>query len=296
MQSQLVADELEKRHSGLQVSLEIIKTTGDRIADRPLYEEGGKGLFVRELEQALLDGRIDLAVHSFKDVPVTMPLVAQENLVIAAVPLRADPRDVLVCDQVKTLDQLPPGSRIGTGSLRRRCQILAKYPNLAVLPIRGNIDTRLNKLAAGEYDAIVLALAGVRRGGLYDASRMAVLELDQMLPAAGQGALALQCRREDDRTRQLVAPLHDPSSAQAVEAERALVAMLEGDCHSPIAALATIACEELALRAAVGGRDGAPPVLSAEASGPAAQASVLVQTVFEELTRQGVQALLAGVR
>lgn len=168
MQSQWVADELERLHPGLRVAMEIITTTGDQIADRPLHEAGGKGLFIRELELALLDGRIDLAVHSYKDVPVTMPLVAQEKLVIAATPVREDPRDVMISTRAASLADLPAGSRVATGSLRRRCQLLAAHPTLNIVPVRGNIDTRLNKLAAGDYDAMVLALAGLRRGGLYD--------------------------------------------------------------------------------------------------------------------------------
>ncbi len=292
MQSQWVADQLARLHPGLRIALEIITTSGDQIADRPLHEAGGKGLFVRELELALLDRRIDLAVHSYKDVPVTMPLVAQDKLVIAATPAREDARDVLISTQAGALADLPPGSRVATGSLRRRCQIMARHPALKVMPIRGNIDTRLNKLAAGDYDAMVLALAGLRRGGLYDPAKMTPLEIDEMTPAAGQGALAIQCRRDDARTRLLVARLHDPHTATMVVAERKLVALLQGDCHSPIGVLATASESGMTIRAAVGGRGGEPPVLKAAASGSLASADALVRMVYADLVGQGVLALL----
>src|SRR4051812_27983929 len=162
MQSQSVADALEKQHPGLQVELVLIKTTGDRITDRPLHDVGGKGLFTKEIEQALLAREIDLAVHSFKDVPVTMPLVDQSDLIIAAVPEREDPRDVLIAPTARRIAELPEGAKVGTGSPRRRCQLLAARADLRVEPIRGNVDTRLRKLRDGDYDAILLALAGLR--------------------------------------------------------------------------------------------------------------------------------------
>ena len=294
-QSRIVADALEKRHPGVHVELVTIKTSGDRITDRPLYDMGGKGLFIKELEQALLAGEVDFAVHSYKDVPVTMPLVEQSGLTIAAVPPREDWRDVLVSEKAKDFAGLPPAARLGTSSLRRRCQALEARPDLTIEPVRGNIDTRLRKLTEGAYDAIILASAGVRRAGLFDAHFMTFLSAEVMLPAPGQGALALQCRRDDETTRQVLAVLNDPDTAECVAAERALVAALEGDCHSPIAAVATVAGGELSLRAAVGGRDGRPPVLRAQASGPRGEGDRVASRVTEALADQGVRNHLRGV-
>jgi hydroxymethylbilane synthase len=293
-QSQLVADALMRLHPGLRVELVIIQTSGDRITDRPLYEEGGKGLFIRELELALLEERIDLAVHSYKDVPVTMPLVSQEKLTIAAVPPRAQPWDVLVSRSAKSLDQLPSGARVGTGSLRRKYQILAQFTSLAVEPIRGNIDTRLKKCADGQVDALILAKAGLERAGLYDESYMTPLAADEMLPAAGQGALALQCRLNDHRTQDQVAVLHDPPTEQCVSAERALVGLLRGDCRSPIAALGEPEESHLRLRAAVCGEgaDGRITVMHAEGRGDAPAAAA--EAVFQSLRDQGAESLLRG--
>jgi hydroxymethylbilane synthase len=283
-QSQLVADELAQLHPGLRVELVTVRTTGDRITDRPLYDVGGKGLFTKELEQALLAGEVDFAVHSFKDVPVTMPLVDTSDLVIAAVPKREDPRDVVVMrDPSKGV--LPAGAKAGTSSLRRRAQLLELGSDLTILPLRGNIDTRLRKVREGEYDVIVLAMAGLLRAGLYDAGVMKPLDVESMLPAPAQGALALQCRRDDAPTRDVLAALNNSDTAACVAAERAVVAALNGDCHSPIAALATIDGESrgMLLRAAVAGRDGEPPVLRASAQGPAREADALVAKVVKLL-------------
>ncbi|MGN6627926.1 MAG: hydroxymethylbilane synthase, partial [Tepidisphaeraceae bacterium] len=210
-QSHMVADAIVRANPGVAVELTLIKTTGDRVQDRPLAELGGKGLFTKELELALLRQEIDLAVHSYKDVPVTMPLVDVHDLVIGAVPVREDARDVLITrDGCRALAELPPAARVGTGSLRRRCQLLDQRPDLQILPLRGNIDTRLRKLAAGEYDAIVLALAGVKRGGLFDSAFMTPLPIDQLTPSPGQGALAIQIRRDDHRVQDVLHPLNDP--------------------------------------------------------------------------------------
>lgn len=180
---------------GLRVEMVMVATSGDRIADRPLHEFGGKGLFTKELEQALLRGEVDMAVHSFKDVPVTMPLVDVSELVIAAVPAREDVRDVLVSEKVRRLEDLPAGARVGTGSLRRQAQVLALRPDVEVVGIRGNVDTRIRRLKGGEYEAVILAYAGVKRAGLFEAGLMTPMAVEAMVPAAGQGALALQCRR-----------------------------------------------------------------------------------------------------
>ncbi|MEZ0264888.1 MAG: hydroxymethylbilane synthase, partial [Phycisphaerae bacterium] len=292
MQSQLVADALEKLHPGLAVELVLIKTTGDQVADRPLHAIGGKGLFTRELELALLAGQVDLAVHSFKDVPVTMPLVPQNNLIFAAVPKREDPRDLLVSAVARKIADLPRSARVGTGSLRRRAQLLSLRPDLDVQLIRGNVDTRLKKLRAGEFDAIVLAMAGVRRAGLYDEQDMEPIDPEEMLPCAGQGALAIQCRADDPATRDLLAGLDWPSDHAAVDLERRVVAALDGDCHSPIAAWARREADQWTLSAAVGRRDGNPPVIRAESTGPDPEA--VLADVTANLDAAGARAALAG--
>jgi len=292
-QSQLIANDLQSRFPGLQIELTIFKTTGDQITDRPLHEFGGKGLFTKELEHALLDRLVDFVVHSFKDVPVTMPLVATADLIIAATPPRQDPRDVLVSRQgLRSLADLPQGAHVGTGSLRRRCQILALRPDLHVEGLRGNIDTRLRKLRDGDYDAIVLATAGVIRAGLFDPASMS--PLDELLSAPGQGALALQCRRDDQRSREILSALHDEATDACVRAERAVVLGLNGDCHSPIAALAVVQGPNLLLRACVGGRDGVPPVVEALGSGSLFESQLVVDQVLQELRSQGAPNMLLG--
>ena len=293
-QSGLVARWLEERHAGLKVELVLFRTSGDQIADRPLHEFGGKGLFTKELEQALLAGSIDFAVHSFKDVPVTMPLVEQDDLIVAAVPARQDPRDVLVSGGGLSIRELPEGARVGTGSLRRRCQLLALRPDLRVDPVRGNIDTRLRKCFSGDYDAMVLAMSGLKRAGLFDAAKMRPIDPSELLPAPGQGALALQCRRADERTGEYLAVLDDPIARACVSAERELVRLLEGDCHSPIAALAEQAGDGMTLRAAVGGRDGTPPVIGAFDRAAAQDPPRLARLVYSTLARQNVKALLTA--
>jgi hydroxymethylbilane synthase len=263
MQSQWVADELERLHPGLHVELVIVKTSGDQITKRPLHELGGKGLFTKELELALLNNEIDFAVHSFKDVPVTMPLVPQatSELIMAAVPKREEPWDVLISSRgARNVRELPDGATIGTGSLRRRCQLLNLRSDLHVESIRGNIDTRLRKERDGEFDAIVLAMAGLKRTGLFDSACMTPIAAEQMLPAPGQGALALQCRRDDASTRERLAALNDPDTFDCATAEREIVRALKGDCTSPIAALAKIDGSSMTIDAAVGARGGELPV------------------------------------
>ncbi len=294
MQSQWVADALEKLHPGLKIELVLIKTTGDQVQDRPLHEVGGKGVFTKELEIALLENKVDFAVHSFKDVPVTMPLVAQENLVFAAVPKREDPRDVLVSKKARTIAGLPRCAKVGTGSLRRRCQILSLRPDLDVQLIRGNVDTRIKKLRAGEFDAVLLAMAGLRRAGLYDDTDMNAVPSDELVPCAGQAALALQCRKDDASTRALLAALNDPTDFACVDLERKVVAALHGDCHSPIAAWATITGPQIHLTAAVGRRTGEPPVLKAQAVAPMEKPDDALAAVIRALEDQGVRAALAG--
>ena len=264
-QSQQVADAVMAASPGVVVELVVLKTTGDRVQDRPLADLGGKGLFTKELEQALLAGEIDFAVHSYKDVPVTMPLVDAHDLAIVAVPLREDARDVLISyGQTMSVSDLPVSARVGTGSLRRRCQLLHERSDLRIEGVRGNIDTRLRKLAAGEFDAIVLAAAGLKRAGLFDPKTMRPLGTREMIPSAGQGALAIQCRRADVSTIGFLRPLHDEATARCVAWERQIVLGLDGDCHSPIAANATIDGERMTLRAAVGRAGGELPLRRVE--------------------------------
>jgi len=291
-QSQLVANDIESRFPGLRVELTVFKTTGDTITDRPLHAFGGKGLFTKELEQALLDRQVNFVVHSFKDVPVTMPLVATEELVVTATPPRQDPRDVLVSREgFRSLSDLPNEARVGTGSLRRRCQLLAIRPDLRIEGLRGNIDTRLRKLREGDYDAIVLAAAGVIRAGLFDPDAMS--PLDTLLSAPAQGALALQCRRDDQRTREILSALHDSATDACVRAERAIVQGLNGDCHSPIAALAVVEGPRLLIRASVGGRDGFPPIIEASGSGTLSDPQPAVDEVLQELRARGADRILS---
>jgi hydroxymethylbilane synthase len=231
-----------------------VVTMGDRITDRPLSELGGKGLFVKEIEEALLDGRADFAVHSMKDLPGSLP----EELVITCVPKREDPRDVLVAPRHLTLERLPAGARIGTSSLRRRVAIEARRSDLQVVPLRGNVDTRLRKVDAGECDAIVLARAGLVRLGLEDRATE-VLEPEVSLPAVGQGALGIECRVSDGETRALLARVHDARTATCVAAERGVLIALGGDCKTPLAAYAERTGDMLRLRAFIAAPDGRKP-------------------------------------
>ncbi len=235
----------------LQTTELLVVTSGDRIQDRPLSEVGGKGLFVKEIEEAMLEGRADFAVHSIKDVPSALP----EGLVIACVPPREDPRDVLVAPRHGSLAALPPGARVGTSSLRRLVALRAVRPDLDIVPARGNVDTRLRKVDAGEYDAIVLARAGLLRLGL-DGRVTEVLSPDVSLPAVGQGALGIECRAADPAVRALLARLNDRDSATCVAAERGVLRALEGDCKTPLGAYAERAGATLRLRAFVADPDG----------------------------------------
>lgn len=288
-QSEMIAAELRRRHPGLAVETIVISTTGDKVTHAPLHEFGGKGLFTKELELALLAGEIDFAVHSMKDVPVTMPLVDTTDLVIAAVPPRENPADVLVSRAGRTLADLPQGARVGTGSLRRRSQLLAARGDLQVLALRGNIDTRLRKLAADEYDAIILAAAGLRRLGVWDESIMSILDPGDFVPAAAQGALAIECRADDRATRDRLAVLEDPQTRACVAVEREIVRRLNGDCHSPIAAHASWAGGTMTLRVVVGERGGGGTIIRAQATGETA-----VDQAMASLDTSGAFRLLHG--
>jgi hydroxymethylbilane synthase len=250
-QGRALVARLRAMHPSLETRELGIVTTGDRIQDRPLAAIGGKGLFVKEIEEALLDGRADFAIHSIKDVPGVLPA----GLIIACIPEREDPRDVLVAPRYRTLDALPTGARIGTSSLRRAASLQARRPDLVVTPLRGNVDTRLRKVDAGECDAIVLALAGLVRLGL-QARATEVLATDVSLPAAGQGALGVECRENDTATRSLLASAHDEETAMCVAAERGVLVAVEGDCRTPLGAHAQRVGERMRLRAFVAQPDG----------------------------------------
>jgi hydroxymethylbilane synthase len=253
------ADELKHRlataHPSLAApdALEIIaiRTSGDRSGERPLAEEGGKGLFTKEIEEALLNGRIDVAIHSMKDMLATLP----KGLVIAACLPREDPRDALLSPRANSLTALAKGARLGTSSLRRKALALHERPDLTIVPLRGNVGTRLAKLTAGDADATILAVAGLKRLGLAD-KITAIVSTNEMLPAPAQGILAVEIRADDARARNLLAPLDHAETAACAAAERAFLAALDGSCRTPIAALATIAGERLALDAAVVSPDG----------------------------------------
>jgi hydroxymethylbilane synthase len=280
-QAALVMDALARAHPKLAapgaLELVVIRTTGDRITDRPLAEVGGKGLFCKELEAALLDGRIDLAVHSVKDLPTWLP----DGLVLGAVLARGDPRDVLISPDGGNLDALPPGAVVGTASLRRQAQLLERRPDLWVVPIRGNVETRLGKLAAGEVDATLLALAGLERLGIVPAGAT-VLAPEVMLPAVGQGAIGVECRADDAPTLALLAAIDDPRSAGCIGAERALLAALDGSCHTPIAGHAACHGGRLRLAALVARPDGSV-CLRTTRQGPLADGEALGRDAGSEL-------------
>ena len=284
VQAEGVRAALAARHPGLTVELVFVRTTGDRVTG-PLAAAGGKGLFVKEIEEALLDGRIDAGVHSMKDVPARLAA----GLVIGAVPERADARDVLIGGD-GGLAGLPPGARIGTASPRRRAQLLAHRPDLVVVLLRGNVDTRLRKWRAGEVDALLLAAAGLARLGISEPAAQP-LAVDEFLPAVGQGALALECRADDGATRALLAAVDQPAAASAVAAERAFLAAVGGDCNSAIAAHATLADGRLTLRALVTDPDGRRR-LEERDTAPAADAEALGRTVATRLLAAGAAALM----
>jgi hydroxymethylbilane synthase len=242
---------LKAAHPGLQVDELHVVTTGDRVTDRPLQEIGGKGLFLKEIEEALLEGRAHFAVHSIKDVPAALA----PGLVLAAVPSREDPRDALVSRSGASLLDLPPGARVGTSSLRRSTLLRLVRPDLLYIPLRGNVDTRLRKVREGEVDAAVLALAGLRRLGLAGEVTQ-ILDPEVCLPAAGQGALGIEGRAEDEEVRALLRVTHDPETAVAVACERGVLLAAEGSCQLPIAAFAQREGSELRLRAMVANPDG----------------------------------------
>jgi len=285
-QADLVRRALERRHPGLAVTPVIIRTSGDEQTSRPPVPSGLKGLFVKEIEEALLAGTIDFGVHSMKDLPARLA----PGLIVAAVPERADARDVLIGGGAGGLADLPPRARVGTASARRRALLLARRGDLEIVELRGNVDTRLRRWREGVVEAIVLAAAGLARLGLAEPAARPI-EPDDLLPAVGQGALALECRADDRETRERLAAIEDADAATAVAAERGFLLGIGGDCNTPLAAHATVHGGEVALRALVCDPTGTRR-LEAAASGPASAAERLGQTLAERLLARGAAALL----
>ncbi|MCG6943613.1 MAG: hydroxymethylbilane synthase [Thiohalocapsa sp.] len=289
-QAEHAAAILSRLHPDLEVEIVGMTTRGDKILDAPLAKVGGKGLFVKELEQGMLEGTADIAVHSMKDVPVDFP----EGLHLAVIMDREDPLDAFVSNRYERLDDLPQGACVGTSSLRRQCQLSARRPDLRIEPLRGNVNTRLRKLDDGEYDAIILAAAGLKRLGFAERIRAEIAVADS-LPAIGQGAIGIECRSDDDRVHALIEPLHHVETAQRVLAERAMNAKLQGGCQVPIAGHAVLEGETLYLRGLVGTPDG-KRLLRAEGRAPAADAQALGERIADDLLAQGADAILAALR
>jgi len=288
-QAYFIKAELERYHPGLIVEILGMKTKGDKILDVPLAKVGGKGLFVKELEQAMLEDRADIAVHSMKDVPMEFP----EGLGLSVICEREDPSDAFVSNHFANLDQLPVGAKVGTSSLRRQLQIKALRPDLQLLDLRGNVNTRLAKLDAGQYDAIILASAGLMRLEFHHRIQSRLTDA-QCLPAGGQGAVGVECRLSDTATMALLAPLHHVDTADRVMAERALNKRLEGGCQVPIACFAELEGDQLWLRGLVGEVDGSR-VLTTEIRGPRGQAENLGIAAAEDLLAQGAGDILQAI-
>lgn len=288
-QAEHIRFRLNELYPDLTVELVKFVTQGDKILDTPLAKIGGKGLFVKELEAALLDGRADLAVHSMKDVPMHLP----ENLSLAVICEREDPLDAFVSNQYSNFDELPLGAKVGTSSLRRKCQILQLRPDLEIIDLRGNVGTRLSKLDDGLYDAIILASAGLKRLGLADRIRHS-LDPVVSLPAVGQGALGLECRENDHELLALIQPLQHQETSICVRAERAFNAYLEGGCQIPIAGYATLVNAQLKIEGRVGSVDG-KTLLKEVLEGTADEAEQLGEQLAQRLLAQGAGELLKAL-
>ncbi len=285
-QAEFVKDALEQAHPGLIVELVPMVTKGDIILDTPLAKVGGKGLFVKELEVAMLENRADIAVHSMKDVPVEFP----EGLGLVTICEREDPRDAFVSNSFNTIDELPAGAVVGTSSLRRQCQLRAQRPDLVVKDLRGNVNTRLRKLDDGEYDAIILASAGLKRLKMDDRIRDAIAP-EISLPAVGQGAVGIECRLDDARVRTLLGALNHQDTATRVLCERAMNNRLQGGCQVPIGSYSELQGDEIWLRALVGEPDGSK-IVRGEISGPVADAETLGTQLAEQLLDEGAKDIL----
>ncbi len=288
-QANHVRDALLARHADLEIELVTMTTQGDKILDTPLAKVGGKGLFVKELETGMLEGRADLAVHSMKDVPVAFP----EGLGLAAILPREDPRDALISNEYSSIETLPQGARVGTSSLRRQCQLRRLRPDLQVLDLRGNVNTRLAKLDNGDYDAILLAAAGVKRMG-WEARISELLAPEQFIPAIGQGAIGIEIRVDDERVRTMIEGLNDDQTAIRLRAERALNEALQGGCQVPIAGYSEISHGVIVLRALVGRPDGSEMVQGV-ISGRPDDAEELGQVLADDLLSRGARQILDDV-
>ena len=288
-QANYVKDRLQQQYPDLTVELVPMVTKGDVILDSPLAKIGGKGLFVKELENALLNKEADIAVHSMKDVPMQFP----EGLGLAVICQREDPRDAFVSHSYRTFAELPQGAVVGTSSLRRQCQLKALRPDLDIRSLRGNVGTRLSKLDNGDYDAIILASAGLIRLGLAD--RIAsFIDVEQSLPAAGQGAVGIECRTDDAQVQALLAPLADAETTYCVLAERAMNNHLQGGCQVPIGGYAVLQQGQLYLRALVGDIDGSR-IIRAEGKSAVENAEVLGVKIAEQLLAQGADKILQAI-
>lgn len=288
-QAEYVKAELLRHHPGLTVELVPMSTQGDKILDTPLAKIGGKGLFVKELEQAMLEDRADIAVHSMKDVPVEFP----QGLMLHTICPRENPQDAFVSNQFKSLDELPRGAVVGTSSLRRQCQLKALRPDLTVRDLRGNVNTRLAKLDNGEYAAIILAAAGLIRLG-FEQRIAALMPVDTSLPANGQGAVGIECRSDDTGVQQLLSALEHRETRICVLAERAMNRKLQGGCQVPIGAYAVIEGDTLWLRGLVGALDGSE-IIRHQLRGPLAEAEQLGINLAEHLLSQGADRILQDV-
>lgn len=285
-QAEYVKARLEALHEGLEVELLGMTTKGDKILDTPLAKVGGKGLFVKELEVAMLENRADIAVHSMKDVPVEFP----EGLGLHVICEREDPRDAFVSNKYKSLDELPEGAKVGTCSMRRQCQIKESRPDIEILELRGNVNSRLAKLDDGRYDAIILAAAGLKRLGMEHRISSAMAP-EVSLPAVGQGAVGIECRTDDQETLALLAPLNDPDTWTRVSAERAMNNRLEGGCQVPIAGYSELVGDQITLRGLVGEPDGSQMVRD-EVSGPRDNAVALGRQLADQLLASGAKDIL----
>ena len=285
-QADYIEQRLREEYPGLSVTQKRVTTKGDRILDVPLAKIGGKGLFTKELEEEMLSGGIDLAVHSLKDMPAKVP----DGLVIAAVTKRLDPGDALVSNRFSSFEELPKGARVGTSSLRRRAQILCARPDLEMLDLRGSVNTRLRKLDEGEYDAIVLAVAGLKRLGFADRIRQ-VLPREMVLPAVGQGALAIETREDDKETRDMLAFLRDDDTICCTEAERSFLARVEGGCQVPVGVYATAEGDGLKVEAVIASLDG-QRFYRGDVNGTRRDAAKLGENLAEKLLDEGGAEIL----
>ena len=288
-QAEYVSDLLLKHHKNLEIELVKMTTQGDKILDTPLAKVGGKGLFVKELEQGMLGGRADIAVHSMKDVPVELP----DGLHLAVICSREDPHDAFVSNHFDSIEALPQNAKVGTSSMRRQCQIRERRPDLNIVDLRGNVNSRLKKLDEGQFDAIILAAAGLKRLGFGDRIRK-IIDSSISLPAIGQGAVGIECRLNDSRVNDLLAPLNDELTSICVQAERAMNTRLEGGCQVPIGGYAIMQNNQLWLRGLVGQPDGSK-IIRGEIRGSTDQLEQLGIALAEDLLSRGAGDILKEV-